>query len=1105
MKTRYFYFLAAAVLLAGCNKEVAIEQIQPEGAKTVLTVGLPSETKTVMDSKNGTDGHKVYWSPKDQIAVNGIASVPLADDFPEETSSAEFTVQNGSLSTPYRVVYPASITTHDDYNHVTLPAVQTYKDGGFADGMFPMAGYVASGSDLELSYLCSIVKISVTRAIATDADADNIVSVRFQGKAGEQVSGVFTIDYVNATLTGTSSAAKDKVVKVVKSQATSTTTAIDYYIVVPARTYASGFNVIVQDSNGHIMTKSKSASWTPEAGKLYVMPPIDFEPTATELGVEISNAAEFVQFAKDYKEKKYEAEGSSLIVTVTQDITFDAESSAAFNATGGIGTALEENRFGGLFNGRYQNEDHTISGLHSTVPLFNGTSSSGTIKNLTIDNTCSFTFSHPNSGNYEVGPVVGYHRGTLDHVSVAANVALADADVTEVTALGGLVGRVVVGTIDNCTYSGALSVPAGFKATDTFIYIGGLAGNITNTSGKVQNSHFEGTLENEGQLVATSESDDMKSNPHLIMGGIVGLNSGTVSSCETASHATGITVTLNDGSDHDFTGTIVTHSTIAYHYALAGITGRNDGTVDGCTNNAVIVNIFSAERGSGGNMNGRYLEVGGVAGYNASGATITGCDNSASTIVDRANPKIHYVGGIAGRNYGTVYSSASFSTIGVGTSYLTPYGARMPYIGGVVGSNENGATLSAVDNEGNINVSRIETTTGFICRIGGIAGYSNAPIDGASGGGSITNTGDIAQSTGIGHCSTPSGTNDYGYHIGGIVGYATKAVKNVTNDGNVSFTCTATGVGAQYVRLGGVIGKIDASSKVDIEKCANTGNVTYTASATYKANNATRYYYNYMGGIVGYANNAAIKGDSMESCANSGVIKGGDGAANNNTNGENVIPSFIIGGIVGYITGDSSIEYCDLSGSGNAYNDHWSNRGIGNYDCPIVGGIVGQVAGADGAIIPVSNCSIASKASVNARRGAIGGIVGIAQYSSISNCVMPVKFEDSQAAYFYGGIAALANNTTISNCEFKATTIRSSQIQIGGGIVGQLEAGSTIDGCRSEATDISKNGTAITPKGGIAGKSVAGSTIKNSHYKSAIGNICGDTNFNDGGNNAADL
>lgn len=1102
MKTRVFFFLAAAALLAGCAKEALTEKPEVSTDKTVLTVGLPNEGKTYMsDAVEGV--RKVYWSNGDKIAANGVPSVELSGLESGETH-ATFTFK-GRLDKPYFLAYPASIW--GDAMHVTLPAIQSYKSGNVADGMLPMAGYSEDGSSATINHLCAILQIKIKRATSGTVDEDDIIAVRFKGKNSEKVNGTFSIDYTEdpITLAAATGSTSEQEVRVVKSQETSTSTAIEYYLVVPARTYENGFDIIVQDVNGHIMTKSKASSWTGEAGKLYKMPEFEFVPTDTELGVEIATAQDLIDFATAYNNKLFEGLGSSLIVTLTDEIDFNAKTSADFNETKGIGLKVsyyadaEDYYFDGTFNGNY----HTISGLAATTPLFKATSSSSTIQHLTIDDSCSYTFTHSSVAELDAGAVVGYLRGALQDVTVEANISLAGGDISKVTALGGIAGRVVVGKLESCCYSGNIVVPDDFTVAAQKTYIGGLVGDITNADGLIKDSDFKGTIDNQGQLTVPSEDNDYKNNPHLLIGGIVGLNTGTVDGCTTYNQNPGITVILNDGSDHPYSGTIVTHSTIAYHYAIAGIAGRNDGTVTDCTNNAVILNIFSAGRGTSGNMNGRYLEVGGIVGYNSSGKTISGCTNNGG-IITRANPKMQYVGGIVAWNDGTVSSceNSSTATIGMGTSHTTPYGARMTYVGGVIGHNRSSASVSNIQNNATITVSRVESTDGVTHRIGGVIGQNDAAIDGTDGSGTISNSGNIAQTNGVGMCATPTEANDYGYCLGGVVGYSTKAVKNVSNSGNVTYTCTATGVGAQYVHLGGVIGKVLAASTVDVEKCSNTANVTFTASATHKANTNTRYYYNYLGGIVGYAKNAAIKGDSSTKCTNSGIIKGGDSGDNNNQ----ATPSFTIGGIVGYLTGGSSIDYCELSGTGQAYNDHWSNRGIASYDCPIDGGIAGLVDGAATAIITVSNCTVTSTKDLNAifaRRGAVGGIVGMAKYATISNCTVPVPFTGS--GYFYGGIVAAAQNSTISNCTYYGTTIQSSQMQIGGGIIGQLDTATTIDGCSSYATTVNKNGTAVTTTGGIAGKSVAGSTIANCHYTASIAKICGDSNFTNGGGNVADL
>ena len=939
------------------------------------------------------------------------------------------------------------------------------------------------------------------------ADEDDLVAVRFKGRNNEQVSGSFSIDYENVTLTATSSATADKEVRVVKTMETSTASACVYYIVVPAGTYSNGFDIIVQDVNGHIMTQSKTESTMLVAGHLYAMPEFAFVPTATELGIEISNASQLVAFATAYNNKEYEALGGSLVATLTADISFNAETSAAFNATGGIGLKIGQNGsedyyFKGVFDGA----GHTISGLTATAPLFMATDAEGQVKDFSVDNTCSFIFTHNNSADCHFGPVVGYHKGYLTDVDVAANVNLAEvADVAYETCLGGVVGRETVGTIEDCDFSAAITVPDGFSSNDKKIHVGGIVGRISNADGKVLNSDFTGTLENQGKMIASSEDSDLKNNPYLMMGGIAGLNSGTITGCTVANNATGITVTLTDSSDHDYTGTIVTHSENAYHYAMAGIAGRNDGTVSGCTNNATILNIHIGERGTDGNLNGRYLNVGGVVGYNK--GSVSGSTNNGA-MIDRAIPKMHYVGGIVGRNLGAVSSCSNAATaaIGVGTAHIAPYGARMLYVGGIAGTSENGSSLSDVQNAAAFTVSRYENSDKVIIAIGGIVGQSYVAIDGSTG--TISNSGAIVQSNACGMCATPTDENDYGLFLGGIAGYSTAGIKNVSNSGAISYECKATGIGAQYVHLGGVVGKLNAASTVNAEHCTNTANVTFTATATHKSNANTRYYYNYLGGIAGYAKNVAIKGDASAKCTSSGVIKGGDGSDNNNQG----TPSFNVGGIVGYIVGSSSLDYCVLSGKGQAYNDHWSNRSNGAYDCPMNGGIAGQVVGTGEQSISITNCSVTSTNAnpVYSRRGAAGGIVGMAQYATISDCTAGCAFGGS--GYFYGGIVAQAQHSTISNCSYTGTAIQSSQIQFGGGIVGYLDTGSLVDGCSSYATTINKNGTAISAYGGIAGKSFkvteavpVGETIQNCHYTATIAKICSDSNFIDGGGNVADL
>ena len=1109
-------------LLASCEKEVQDPAEGPEtaGIKTVLKVGIDPgtpETKTYMGAL--VEGvHKVYWSNGDQIAVNGVASEELSG-LPENTSNAAFTI-NGLISAPYKILYPASIYT--DATHVTLPAVQTYKAGNFADGMFPMAGYSASPSGtLSMGHLCAVVKISVLRETAEHAEArsgevdtDKIVAVRFSGNNSEQVSGAFEINYETPALTAASGTGDDLVVSVAKSQSTSTSTPKDYYLVVPARTYSSGFTITVKDAKGDIMTKSKASSWTPVAGKLYNMTAFEFVPTGTDTGIEIDSAEDLIAFAEAYNNKSldyYYSGDDVLVATLTGDITFDATSSAAFNATGGIG--MKNNLFGAsedyYFNGFFNGGDHTISGLTATVPLFAAVGGGGHVKDLTIDNTCSFTFTHPNTVELDAGAVIGYHKGELKNVEVEANVSLVAGEVSQETCLGGIAGRIVEGVVDGCSYSGAITVPAGFQSAEKKIQMGGIVGRISNASGQVLNTDFEGTIYNRGQMIVDDEEGSWKNNPYLMIGGIVGLNAGTVDGCSVSNHATGVTVTLTDteSADHDYTGTIVTHSTNAYHYAMGGIAGRNDATVKDCTNNAAVLNIFSAARGASGNMNGRFVDLGGIAGYNGTGATVSGSHNNG-TLVNRAVPKVQCIGGVVGKNFGTVSSSSNNSTgtIEVATSYFDgPDGPRMPYIGGVIGISDAAATLSDIQNAANITVSQIENTAGIMVNIGGVIGKSEGAFDGSANSGTISNSGNIEVTHAGVKCTMPTAENDYGLFLGGISGYATANIKNVSNSGDVTYVCTNTGSaevegGSQYVYLGGIVGKVKGathSARVDVEYCSNSGTLTHDPTST-APNSATCFYqFNYLGGIAGYAEFVNIKGDSINKSTNSGNITGGC-TPNEKTSYND--DTFFVGGIVGYLNGrNSSVSYCDLTGTAEVYNNHWTNRSVTNRP-PMCGGIAGVIYGTSANHATISNCTIESTVTVTGRRGIVGGIVGWARGGTVSDCTVNVSLTPS--SYGIAGIAGRTDYADISSCTFNGTNVTSGNAQKVGGIVAIIgNASCTIDGCSSYATTIS---SVTGASGAIAGTSYAGSTIQNCHYKSGK-DICGDSNFTDGGGNEDNL
>lgn len=264
--------LPALLLPAGC-KDAAFE---PEGpGRLVISVGLPEATRTTV-GPSGNGKRKIFWADGDCVSLGGTASAPLSG-IAEGSTSASFSF-DGAHTLPYDLLYPASYWK--DASTVTLPSVLDYTSG--AGVPVPMACRMASEGTAQLGNLCPVIGLSVL----ADASAagKTLVSVVFTGGAGEQVSGDFTIDYAACTLSGGSSAAEDKSLQVNLSQALNPDAPAEILFPVPAGTYASGFSVTLNDSDGGSMTMTRKTSATLGAGRLILPATFSYAPSSPESG-----------------------------------------------------------------------------------------------------------------------------------------------------------------------------------------------------------------------------------------------------------------------------------------------------------------------------------------------------------------------------------------------------------------------------------------------------------------------------------------------------------------------------------------------------------------------------------------------------------------------------------------------------------------------------------------------------------------------------------------------------------------------------------------------------------------------------------------------------
>lgn len=265
---------------------------------------------------------------------------------------------------------------------------------------------------------------------------------------------------------------------------------------------------------------------------------------------------------------------------------------------------------------------------------------------------------------------------------------------------------------------------AGGVTATNFGTIGQDSGLENNSS--VSNCTITGTSESIGAVAAyngkgatirnvklAANANVQFSTPAVTIGGLAGMNEGTVTGCQVENGALALNAGLRAGTNTVTLGGAVGRTTadgkvsstdvlldltqnLDKYTNLGGVAGQNDGTLDQCTysgtmgGNADTDGLVSVGARSTGST------VGGIAGLNNS--TITGCEVkyiklqvsgiSNITTTQTADEKLasaSHVGGIAGRNNDEIANSyVATERSGNAGSIIT---ARYGFVGGVAGSN----------------------------------------------------------------------------------------------------------------------------------------------------------------------------------------------------------------------------------------------------------------------------------------------------------------------------------------------------------------------------------------------------------------------------------
>lgn len=500
------------------------------------------------------------------------------------------------------------------------------------------------------------------------------------------------------------------------------------------------------------------------------------------------------------------------------------------------------------------------------------------------------------------------------------------------------------------------------------------------------------------------------------IGGVVGLNAGTVKNCELSEH----------------------FGNVALEY-VGGIVGinSNGGTISKCTTDA-------GKTISGNN------HLGGITGWNLKGGTLTGNENYATVNASgKDNSDYAAVGGIAGQNSGTIVLQKDSSTKSRSVS-----GAKGAGVGGLVGINESDGQIQVTGTGGTsgeiIVVSNKVTVQGYE-QVGGIVGINHGKFSHSGSPAYITAQAKKVQAS--------HGT------AGGVVG---------VTDGDIHYAVNrCESVSADAGNAGGIVAE-NTNKTAIIKNCNNYGNVRSSDgyAGGIVATNAGMIQYCRVQS-PGSSNSVEIY--SLGVNASGAIAATNSGTITDCLSGATVIlrgNATVYGGIVGENTGKVTSAALNVAGT-SAYNLSYMPQIKSDKNGLTVGGAVGSNTGVVSGIV-ASNLCFENFSGYKY----LGGIVGTNGVTvnqnpqnagaqiSVTNCkftgIMTEKVNAGAAGNCYGGIAGinydeLKNNTVdqitmniqgvYTATSTSTTAQKEAMASHAGGIVGKNEINALIDGC----------------------------------------------------------
>lgn len=416
------------------------------------------------------------------------------------------------------------------------------------------------------------------------------------------------------------------------------------------------------------------------------------------------------------------------------NISLPGQLQSSVTATGYAGGVAGINTKNGIYTGRIygtENANGAVSGSVTAANYAGGVAGTNSAEITRVENYASVRASTKYAGGIAGENNAG---GTISYCSHASgNAAAVYATNGEAGGIAGNNNKDAL--IENVQVRAAVTAAngtAGGVTATNFGTIGQGSGPENNSS--LSGCTITGTSESIGAIAAynragatirnvrlAANANVRFSTPAVTIGGLAGMNEGTITGCQVENGALALDDSLRAGTNTVTLGGAVGRTTkdgtvsstnvlldltqnLDKYTNLGGVAGQNDGTLKQCT--------YSGTMGGNADTDGLVSDgarstgstVGGIAGLNNN--TITDCEVkyiklqvsgiSNITTTQTADEKLasaSHVGGIAGRNNNEIANSyvATVRSSGSAGSIIT---ARYGFVGGVAGSNNGTITGS---------------------------------------------------------------------------------------------------------------------------------------------------------------------------------------------------------------------------------------------------------------------------------------------------------------------------------------------------------------------------------------------------------------------------